>query len=137
MPTVTVLSIDQVKIIHQNQLDQNGGGSPGIRDEKLLESAVLAPIATLDQSLLYKTIFEMAGAYLVGLSRNHAFIDGNKRTAVACASTFLLMNGIGLSVDHDEMVEFVMDIVCKKLDVAVVATFLEERAVEVVLDTEQ
>ena len=70
------------------------GGSPGIRDAGLLESAVAAPRASFGGEPLIKDPVEVAAAYLFYLCRNHPFVDGNKRTALAAALVFLAHNGL-------------------------------------------
>ena len=76
--------------IHHRQIQRHGGGH-GIRDEGLLESALARP----DNLAAYgePTVFELAASYAYGIARNHAFIDGNKRTAFVASVLFLRMNG--------------------------------------------
>jgi death-on-curing protein len=69
------------------------GGSPGLRDSALLESAVAAPQATEGGEALLKDVVEIAAAYLYYLCSNHPFVDGNKRTALAACLVFLEANG--------------------------------------------
>jgi death on curing protein len=82
-----------VKAIHAEVLAAHGG-SAGIRDEALLESAVAAPQATMMGEPLIKDPLDVAAAYLFYLCRNHPFIDGNKRTALATCLVFLSENGL-------------------------------------------
>lgn len=69
------------------------GGRPGIRDRALLESAIAAPRASHAGKPLIADVIGIAAAYLFYLSRNHPFIDGNKRTALAACLVFLQVNG--------------------------------------------
>lgn len=69
------------------------GGLPGLLDRHLLLSAVEAPKTTFDGQPLYRSLAEMAAVYAYAIARNHAFADGNKRTALLTALTFLAMNG--------------------------------------------
>lgn len=69
------------------------GGSPGLRDRALLESAVAAPQATYGGLPLLKGVVEIAAAYLYYLCSNHPFVDGNKRTALAACLVVLEANG--------------------------------------------
>ena len=69
------------------------GGLPGLRDRGLLESAVAAPLASIGGKPLIVDPIEVGAAYLFYLCRNHPFADGNKRTALAAALVFLLVNG--------------------------------------------
>lgn len=70
------------------------GGSPGIRDVALLESAVAAPQATFGGESLYEDLVEIAAAYLFHVCCNHPFFDGNKRAALGACLVFLRLNGI-------------------------------------------
>jgi death-on-curing protein len=76
--------------IHHRQIQRHGGGH-GTRDEGLLESALARPenLAAYGEP----TVFELAASYAYGIARNHAFIDGNKRTAFVASVLFLRMNG--------------------------------------------
>jgi death-on-curing protein len=85
------LSVAAVKAIHREVLAAHGGAR-GLRDERLLESAVAAPQATMNGDPLISDPVEVAAAYLFYLSRNHPFIDGNKRTALAACLVFLEAN---------------------------------------------
>ncbi|MCC5608366.1 type II toxin-antitoxin system death-on-curing family toxin [Nostoc sp. CHAB 5834] len=92
MQTPRFLSISQVLNIHQDEINSFGGTS-GVRDEGLLDSALAQPQATFGGELLHPTIHEQAAAYLYHLAMNHPFIDGNKRTAFAVMDTFITLNG--------------------------------------------
>jgi death-on-curing protein len=80
-----------VKAIHAEVLAAHGGPA-GLRDEALLESAVATPQATMMGTPLISDPMEMAAAYLFYLCRNHPFVDGNKRTALATCLVFLAEN---------------------------------------------
>jgi len=111
------LRVSAVKAIHAEVLAAHGGAR-GIRDEALLESAVAAPQATMMGRPLITDPIETAAAYLFYLCRNHAFIDGNKRTALASCLVFLESNGL-LSVTKlpaDQWEEFVLSVAAGKLD---------------------
>ena len=111
------LTVPAVRAIHAEVLAAHGGAS-GIRDEALLESAVAAPQATMMGQPLISDPLEIAAAYLFYLCRNHAFIDGNKRTALAACLVFLESNGLLLDakLPIDEWEEFVLDVAASKID---------------------
>jgi death-on-curing protein len=90
---IRFLSLDNVLHIHDDTLREEGGSS-GVRDWGLLESAVEMPQAMFDGEYLHRGPAAMAAAYLYHLCRNHAFIDGNKRTAALSAVLFLALNGV-------------------------------------------
>ena len=99
------LTREDVLLIHTDQI-QSFGGSLGLRDEGLLDSALAQPQATFDGALLHPTIHEQAATYLYHLAMNHPFIDGNKRTAFAVMDTFLRLN-----LTNDEIYNLVMGVV--------------------------
>jgi len=85
--------VDAVLAIHGEVLAAHGG-SPGVRDRALLESAVAAPQASFGGKPLIEDPVEVAAAYLFYLCRNHPFVDGNKRTALATCLVFLGANDL-------------------------------------------
>ncbi|HEY5779838.1 MAG TPA: type II toxin-antitoxin system death-on-curing family toxin [Terrimicrobiaceae bacterium] len=91
--TFSHLTLEAVKAIHAEVLAAHGGAA-GVRDETLLESAVAAPQATMIGEALFTDPLEIASAYLFYLCRNHPFVDGNKRTALATCLVFLSENGL-------------------------------------------
>jgi len=110
-------TVEAVKAIHREVL-QAHGGSAGIRDEGLLDSAVAAPQATMMGQPMFKEPVEVAAAYLFYLCRNHPFIDGNKRTALATCLVFLSENGL-LSqekLDADVWEQLVLDVAASRID---------------------
>jgi death-on-curing protein len=111
------LTVTAVKAIHAEVLAAHGGAS-GLRDETLLESAVAAPQATMMGQPLISDPVEIAAAYLFYLCRNHAFVDGNKRTALAACLVFLESNNLlrDEKLPTDRWEEFVLDVAASKLD---------------------
>jgi len=95
------LTVAEVLAIHADQIERYGG-SRGIRDPGLLEAALYRP-----QTGYYADLIEEAGALWESLSENHAFIDGNKRTAFAATYTFLAINGARLKAGAEETYVFV------------------------------
>lgn len=94
------------------------GGGRGIRDGGLLESAVVAPQATMMGQPLITDAIEIAAAYLFYLCRNHPFVDGNKRTALAACLVFLETNDLlpNQKLPTDAWEEFVLDLAASRLD---------------------
>ena len=90
---VRFLSVKNVLSIHADTIAEEGG-SAGLRDPGLLESAVAMPQATFEGAYLHSGLAAMAAAYLFHLCRNHAFIDGNKRAAAFSTVIFLALNGV-------------------------------------------
>jgi death-on-curing protein len=121
--TLTFLALDEVLAIHADQIDVYGG-SPGLRDVGLLESALAMPQATFGGELLHPTLPEMAAAYLFHLASNHAFVDGNKRIALMATIVFLGMNGLKLEAGKVRLFDLVMGVANGSISKAAVAVFL-------------
>jgi death on curing protein len=111
------LTAGAVKAIHGEVLAAHGG-TRGIRDETLLESAVAAPQATMMGQSLISDPIEVAAAYLFYICRNHPFVDGNKRTALAACLVFLEENELlpAAKLPTDDWEEFVLDVAASKID---------------------
>lgn len=99
------LSVKDVLLLHYLTIEKTGG-SHGIRDLSLIESAVNRPKASFAGKDLYPTIFEKAAALCQSLIKNHPFVDGNKRTALLSTMTFLKLNGYEFVSEQKELVEF-------------------------------
>ena len=114
---IKYLTVSAVKAIHTEVLAAHGGAR-GIRDEALLESAVAAPQASMMGQPLISDPVEIAAAYLFYLCRNHAFIDGNKRTALAACLVFLESNNLlpSTKLSTDEWEAFVIAVAASRLD---------------------
>lgn len=100
------------------------GGSPGIRDEGLLRSALARPQASFGGQDLYPTLFEKAAALAESMVRNHPFIDGNKRMAWECLDLVLEMNGFVITASQDQGLDLLMKIIERKAAVQDVAEWL-------------
>lgn len=114
MQTPEFLSKNSVLKIHARQIEKFGG-TPGIRDQGLLESALAQPQATFSGQFLHQKIHEQAAAYLYHLAMNHPFIDGNKRTAFAATDTFLRLNGYSLTLADEEAYHLVLQVAQGKI----------------------
>jgi death-on-curing protein len=95
------LTVDIVLEIHAEAIAQFGG-SEGLRDRALLESAVAAPQASFGGESPFTDSVDIAAAYLFYLCSNHPFIDGNKRAALGACLVFLRLNGFNLAPDGDD-----------------------------------
>ena len=102
------------------------GGSSGVRDIALLESAVAAPQASFGGKSPYRDLAEIAAAYLYYLCRNHPFIDGNKRAALGACIVFLRLNGFEPRPDGPEWEDFVLGIAAANLERAQATIRLRE-----------
>jgi death-on-curing protein len=101
MAKIVWLLEETVIAIHQRQVSEHGG-IEGLRDEGLLSSALARPQNLLAYAQPRPDLAALAAAYAYGIARDHPFADGNKRTALVAARTFLLLNGVNLEASQDE-----------------------------------
>ena len=122
------LELDEVLAIHSDQVHRYGG-SAGIRDIGLLQSALAMPRASFDGQFLHGSIHEMAAAYLFHLVQNHPFVDGNKRIGLVAAIAFLGMNRLWLEAEEEELTEFVLQVARGELQKSDIAVFIRAHCV--------
>jgi len=117
------LSRRVTEAMHAEQLRRHGGAH-GVRDENALESA----LARAENKTAYgdPTVHELAAAYVFGIARNHAFVDGNKRTAIVAAGTFLILNGYRLTADDGALYTFVMGVAAGEIDETGATAFFQD-----------
>ena len=109
--------------IHQDQI-QRYGGREGIRDVRLLASALAMPRAGIGNEYVHADLFEQAAAYLFHIVKNHPFVDGNKRVAAMAAFVFLKLNGITLQASNRAFERLVAAAAEGKADKAKITAFL-------------
>lgn len=124
---ITNLSLEQILLIHEDQINRYGG-SHGLRDIALLESAVYRSQATFGGIDLYQSTFEKAGALVHSLLLNHPFVDGNKRTAIASMLIFLEINGYIFNVTQKVLVSTALSIENKKWKIEKISTWLQKHS---------
>lgn len=107
-------TLDQVLRIH-SALVQKTGGSDGLRDKNLLDSALKSPFQTFSLEDLYPTFLEKAAVLCYSLVQNHPFVDGNKRIGVHLMLLFLELNNFNLSYSQKELVDFGFGIASGKI----------------------
>ncbi len=100
------------------------GGAPGLRDRGLLESAIAMAQQGFGGEFAHAFPFEMAAAYAFHVAKNHPFVDGNKRAALACCVAFLRMNGWNLASEREDAADRVLDLTEGRLDKAGFALWL-------------
>jgi death-on-curing protein len=107
--------------VHDEQLAEHGGGA-GTRDPNLLESALARPQQLANYA--QPDAADLAASYGVGISRNHPFVDGNKRTAFVAVELFLALNGFDLTASDADCVFTMLDVATGKLDEAGFAAWI-------------
>jgi death-on-curing protein len=118
------LTVADVLLLHSLAID-NFGGSHGLRDLGLLESAVGRPKATYGGEELYPDIYLKAAALVHSLLLNHQFVDGNKRTAMFAVMTFLELNGFKFEAQQKEVVDAALWIENDKPEIEEIAKWLK------------
>ena len=119
------IGLDLARAIHRRQLAEHGGAE-GVRDPGLLEAALNRPrqlFAYVDPT---PNIPALAAAYAFGLTRNHPFLDGNKRSAYVVCRTFLLLNGFDITVPREERYRVFLSLAAGELDEAAFAAWLAQ-----------
>jgi len=101
------LTKKQILVLHRELIEAHGGSS-GIRDDGLLESALAAPFQTFGGQPMFPTVQQKAVRLGYGLIMNHPFVDGNKRIGAHAMLTVLAMNGIELDYTQRELYELIM-----------------------------
>ncbi|HEY6041177.1 MAG TPA: type II toxin-antitoxin system death-on-curing family toxin [Anaerolineae bacterium] len=109
------LDLEQVLRIHERAVVQYGG-SLGVRDQGLLESALAAPQQTMFGQDLYPDLASKAAILNFSLVKNHPFVDGNKRTGLLGLLLFLNLNGSTLNGSNDDLYDFPIDLATSRLD---------------------
>ena len=117
------LSLAEVLEIHQDQVARYGGVL-GVRDIDLLKSALGMPSATYGGEFLHTDVYEMAAAYLFHLTRNHPFLDGNKRVGAVTSLVFLTLNGYAFDAPEHDFADMVLAVARGEIDKAEVAVFI-------------
>jgi len=123
----TFLTLAEVLAVHGDRIRKYGGSS-GLRDLGALSSAIGNVQASFGGAFLHESSFEMAASYLYGICRNHPFIDGNKRTALACALVFLELNDVTIVCAEDDLYELVIGVAEGRVSKAAVTVFFELHA---------
>ena len=126
--SIVYLTIEQVVFLH-DEIVKKTGGSLGIRDWNLLHSAIFRPQSSFAGKDLYPNIFKEAGALWQSLTKNHGFIDGNKRTSSSATLMFLEINNLKLKYSHQELVEFAVNSENKNFSVEIIAAWLQAHTI--------
>ena len=99
----------QILMLHQQLVEQTGG-SDGIRDDGLLDSALSAPFQSFDNTDVYPSLQQKAARLCFGLVKNHPFVDGNKRIGAHAMLVFLAVNGVELTYTQTELSDIILQV---------------------------
>jgi death on curing protein len=114
-PSPRFLTVDDVLTLHAIAIEDQGG-DPSLRDRGLLESAIATPAQQFAERYLHEDIPAMAAAYAFHISKNHPFVDGNKRAATAAMIAFLSDNGWSFDALADEAEPIILQLAAGLLD---------------------
>ncbi len=106
-----------------------GGGAPGLRDRRLLESALARMSAGYSDQELYPSLLEKAAILLQGVIQNHPFVDGNKRTALLAATALLQRNGVIISYGPQEAVGLAVGVAQHEVSLGEIVRWLRDHQV--------
>ncbi len=121
------LTLEEVLEIHKDQI-RRYGGTEGVRDKGLLQSAIAMPMSGIGDEYHHKDLFEMAAAYLFHIANNHPFVDGNKRVGAVAAYVFLDLNGYSLDADEADFEELVLAVANGKSDKKGISDFFRKHS---------
>ena len=120
---MNMLTKQQILLLH-TQLIRQSGGTDGVRDEGMLDSAISQPLQTFDNMELYPGIVDKAVHLGYGLITNHPFVDGNKRIGTHAMLVTLDINGIELQYQDEDMIQLILKIASGKADDRVLRTWV-------------
>ena len=110
-----ILSKEQILLLHTQLLEETGG-SDGVRDDGLLDSALNAPFHSFGNTDVYPSIQQKAARLGYGLVKNHAFVDGNKRIGAHAMLVFLALNKVELDYTQEELSDIFLKIAAGEAD---------------------
>ena len=107
------LTKEQILLLQQDLIEQTGG-TAGLRDEGLLESALFTPFQSFDGNDMFPSLQQKAARLGFGLIQNHPFVDGNKRIGAHAMLVFLSLNGVELVYTQQELSDMILDVAAGK-----------------------
>ena len=119
-----MITMEQILLLHHLSIEKYGG-SHGVRDAGLLDSAIARQFQTFAGENLYTSVFEQAAAISESLIINHPFVDGNKRTGFLAMIAILRINNIMLNADETHAYQFIIDISTGKIRFEEIVTLLK------------
>ncbi|MEB3752604.1 type II toxin-antitoxin system death-on-curing family toxin [Geobacillus sp. FSL W8-0032] len=124
---VEKLHPEELRYIHDEMLHYYGG-IPGEKDPGMIEYVCQQPFVNLFGKEMYPSLFEKAAVYMIAIATGHYFLDGNKRTAVMAAYSFLMKNGYELIVSDDELFEMCIKVAKKEVREKELANWLSNHS---------
>lgn len=125
------LSVEQVLFLHDRLIEETGG-QHGVRDLGGLQSALARPQAVFADTEFHPDVFSKAAVLLDGLTRNHPFLDGNKRISIATAALFLELNGYRVTTTNADLEEFTIHVTTMKPGLDEITEWFRVKTVRIV-----
>jgi death-on-curing protein len=129
-PLKPLISLEGLVWMHTVAVEEFGGSS-GIRDRGLLESALARPLASFGGKNLYDTPFKRAAALAESLVLNHGFVDGNKRTAMYAMAAWLEREGYVIEAERGALRDLALAIASHELNTEQISAWLEQRSAQI------
>ena len=123
-----LLTVEEVTALHNKLIDRTGG-SHGLRDQSLLESAVHSAMSGFEGSEAYPTIEEKAARLMYALTNNHAFIDGNKRIGVFTMLMTLQLNNVKINYTQAELISLGLSVAAGKTEYVEILDWIMEHKI--------
>lgn len=123
-----MILLEDVLKLHDKSID-DFGGAKGIRDSGMLESALARPFQTSAGEDLYPAVFEKVAAIAESLIKNHAFIDGNKRTGILTMVSVLFEHNFALTANEDELYNFTISISTSEIKFDDIVHWLKQNSI--------
>ena len=124
-----MISLQEVLQLHENSI-RDYGGSSGIRDMNMLESALARPFQSFGNTEFYPTIFEKAAALLESIIKNHPFVDGNKRTGFLAVFALLYRNKFELLATKEAAYDFIINVASSQITFEEIILWLKENSIQ-------
>lgn len=121
-----MIDFETILKIHNLLIDEFGG-TQGIRDHSLLDSALNRPFQTFDGELLYPSLIDQSAAIVESIVKNHPFHDGNKRTGYTLMRLHLLNNGLDINASEDDKYDFVISIASGRIEFDQIKQWIEKK----------
>lgn len=130
MAKIIYLTLDELLAIHYEEVEKFGG-SHGVRELNLLDSALHRPQSSFMGEDLYPSFFHKAAALMHSILLNHPFIDANKRTAIVSTAYFLHLNNYDIDAKQQELIEIALKVASKQMDLEQISQWLEVHSVKI------
>ena len=122
------LTKEQILLLQQDLIEQTGG-TAGLRDEGLLESALFTPFQSFDGNDMFPSLQQKAARLGFGLVQNHPFVDGNKRIGAHAMLVFLALNGVELAYTQQELSGMILDVAAGKQSFEDIVVWIQQHQV--------